>query len=116
MRLGELVRLGCVHDIIRTLTADPMCHAWSLLPQSDLKLSPTEYFRVCRAFYRVELLFDLFRSDPETASAGIEKRLFLSRHPPWENEQLGCVHDFLEKKLSDGRHVLDSKATVIKSC
>ncbi|TGJ78685.1 hypothetical protein E0Z10_g10076 [Xylaria hypoxylon] len=27
-------------------------------------------------------------------------QLFMSRHPPWVNEQLGCVHDYLENRFS----------------
>jgi hypothetical protein len=27
---------------------------------------------------------------------------FLRRQPPWENEQLGCVYDYLEAKLREG--------------
>ncbi|KAI1315803.1 hypothetical protein F5Y16DRAFT_197477 [Xylariaceae sp. FL0255] len=27
--------------------------------------------------------------------------MFFSRHPPWVNEQLGCVHDYIEKRFSE---------------
>lgn len=96
----DLVRLGHLHDVINGFTTDFTRHAWSLLSQSDLVLSSTEHFRVCRAFYRYELLCNLFRSTSETSEEGFERRLFLGRHAPWENEQIGCVHDFLEQRLT----------------
>ncbi|KAK3294506.1 uncharacterized protein B0H64DRAFT_443583 [Chaetomium fimeti] len=53
-----------------------------------LPLSPSEIFRFCRAFYRVELFYTLFRGRAFTDDAN---RWFFWRQPPWENEQLGLL-------------------------
>ncbi|RBA20406.1 hypothetical protein FPRO05_08851 [Fusarium proliferatum] len=85
--------------------------------ESDRGLSPGEYYRVSRAFYRFQIyrnLFldkeqeiDLFPSydddddeDGDLSSDNELKRLFFARHSPWVNEQLACVYDFLETRLT----------------
>lgn len=108
-----LLEMGHMHAIIYTLVIDFVIDAWKLLCQETqillrrFSLSSTEYLRFCRAFYRAELFFRLFRG-AEQATAGTfenaENQLFFSRHAPWENEQLGCVYDFLEKRFSQGKH------------
>lgn len=87
-----------------------MTEAWSYLGQDGLMLSSTERQRVHRAFYRVELFFHVFRYiQPGMDHFPTEDSvLFARRHYPWENEQLACVHDFLEKKFSGGTHVISS--------
>ena len=62
-------------------------------------LSPAEHFRFCRAFYRVELYATLFRG---CAFADHVNRWFFLRHPPWENEQLACVYNYLGTRLDQG--------------
>lgn len=108
--------IGCVYSICHSLAMDYAATAWRRLPHQDtsgrqeeesLTLSPEEHFRFCRAFYRVELLYSLFRAreveefQEETSMQSI-RCLFFSRHPPWENEQLGCVLDYLEAKFVEG--------------
>lgn len=109
--LPVLLKMGQTHDVIQSLAADFATDAWTLLSQTDpgvsgnLVLSPKESFRFRRAFYRVELFFNLYRSRGVGLSDSFsdsDYRRFLSKHPPWENEQLGCVHDYLEKKFSEG--------------
>jgi hypothetical protein len=65
-------------------------------------LSPAEHFRFCRAFYRVELYATLFRG---CAFADHVNRWFFLRHPPWENEQLACVYNYLGTRLDQGLFV-----------
>ncbi|KAI7764610.1 hypothetical protein LZL87_003815 [Fusarium oxysporum] len=82
---------------------------------SDHGLSPGEYYRISRAFYRFQIyrnLFldkeqevDLFPShdddeDEDLSSDNELKKLFFDRHSPWVNEQLACVYDFLETRLT----------------
>jgi hypothetical protein len=105
MPLGDLIVMEHLHDLICTFTDDAMGHAWSLLSKDELELSQTEHIRVCRAFCRVELLLNLFRTELSDSLAGTEKEMFLNRHPPWESEQMGCIHDFLQKKFVDGRSI-----------
>jgi hypothetical protein len=78
-----------------------MYHAWALLNHDNLRLSPNEYFRVGRAFYRLEILCNLCSYDSDAVEIGFENRLFLNRHPPWENEQICSIHGFLGRKLVD---------------
>ncbi|KAG7407391.1 hypothetical protein Forpe1208_v013156 [Fusarium oxysporum f. sp. rapae] len=82
---------------------------------SDHGLSPGEYYRISRAFYRFQIyrnLFldkeqevDLFPShdddeDEDLSSDNELKKLFFDWHSPWVNEQLACVYDFLETRLT----------------
>src|SRR5262245_50545613 len=109
MSLGSILEMDRTHEVIHEMVMDFATEAWDLLSQGKLglavALSFKEYTRFCRAFYRVELFYTLFRRQEES-DLGMdilsEIQDFLSRHPPWENEQLACVHDFLEKKLSRG--------------
>ncbi|EFX01728.1 major facilitator superfamily transporter multidrug resistance [Grosmannia clavigera kw1407] len=71
--------------------------------------STSELHRLCQALYRVELYMQLFGANgkPECQlSFELQKSWFFDRHPPWMNEQLACVHDFLEWKLSHSLHHL----------
>jgi hypothetical protein len=67
---------------------------------TSVPLSPAEHFRFCRAFYRVELYYTLFRW--RGGLADDVNRWFFSRHPPWENEQLACVYKYLGIRLDQG--------------
>ncbi|KAK7452058.1 hypothetical protein Landi51_04720 [Colletotrichum acutatum] len=64
-------------------------------------LSSSEYSRFCRAFYRVDLFYVLFGAVGNFNTGFGEGNLLLHRHPPWENEQLGCVHDFIKAKYQE---------------
>ncbi|KAF5585476.1 hypothetical protein FPANT_7505 [Fusarium pseudoanthophilum] len=83
--------------------------------KSDQGLSPGEYYRISRAFYRFQIyrnLFldkeqeiDLFPSydddqDEDLSFDSELKKLFFDRHSPWVNEQLACVYDFLETRVT----------------
>ncbi|KAI1194216.1 hypothetical protein F5X97DRAFT_311726 [Nemania serpens] len=107
-------RMARTHDVIHGLATDFAASAWAYLAQTpgsdrspsastNISLSPSEYFRLCRAFYRLELFYCLFRSAPGEVSTPLAVPMdswFFSRYSPWEMEQLGSVHDFLEEKLS----------------
>ena len=71
---------------------------------TSVSLSPTEHFRFCRAFYRVELFHTLDRRGAFGwgASAHDTHHGFFLRHPPWENEQLCCVYEYLRIRLDQG--------------
>ncbi|KAH7022154.1 hypothetical protein EDB80DRAFT_628843 [Ilyonectria destructans] len=106
--LPSILRIGYNHDIIHSLVMEFAKDAWELLSQdrqemlSDFSLSSTEYVRFCRAFYRADLLLCLLRGGKHKYRNEFETTLNLDffYHPPWEDEQLGCVHDFLEKRFS----------------
>ncbi|KAI1456017.1 hypothetical protein F4805DRAFT_433580 [Annulohypoxylon moriforme] len=102
-----LTRMGHIHGVIHDLATDFASSAWTLLSKDQgsevagsLTLSPAEYFRFCRAFYRVELYFCLFRCNTDLTSVPFCDHRFFSTLPPWEKEQLASVQDFLELKLS----------------
>ncbi|GAB1311794.1 hypothetical protein MFIFM68171_02004 [Madurella fahalii] len=63
---------------------------------TSVPLSPAEHFRFCRAFYRVELFYTLSQC---RKFADYTNRWFFWRHPPWENEQLGCVDRYIGTRL-----------------
>jgi hypothetical protein len=92
------------HDAIHALATDFAASAWTRISSSpsapkSMALSPTEYFRFCCAFYRVELFCTLFRSG---AFEDDMNPWFFSRHAPWGNEQLGCVYEQLEARFAEG--------------
>lgn len=105
--LPQLLQLSRTHGVIHGFVTDFSTSAWvhlsrrqggPRLPES-VSLSPTEYYRFCRAFYWAELYFRLFRREfPE----GRDGAPFLSKLQPWEIEQIGCAHDFLELQFSKG--------------
>ncbi|KAI1733360.1 hypothetical protein F4680DRAFT_464956 [Xylaria scruposa] len=118
--LSSLIQMEVMHDLIKNFADAFASDAWSLLlshtpvqgqGQSDgFVLSPTEQFSFYRASYRVELFLRLFRGDSTQALSVFEDEqvdMFLSRHPHWVNEQLGYVHDYMEKRFSQAsRNVL----------
>ena len=93
--------MSCTHDAIHALATGFATRAQELIPSgtSGTVLSPTENFRFCRAFYRVELFYSVFRD------GGFDDKMqpwFFSRHPPWENEQLASVYEYLEERFARG--------------
>ncbi|KAI1632894.1 hypothetical protein F4809DRAFT_56899 [Biscogniauxia mediterranea] len=108
MPLPSLLEIGQMHDIVQNLATDFSTDAWNLLDEGDqtcrgeLALSPAETLRLQRAFYIVELCLAFFKSEDRLTGNPQEIRLtrYLSKHSPWENEQLGCIHDYLEKRIS----------------
>jgi hypothetical protein len=106
MAVDDLRHLVRMHDIIHELAMEFAGQAWSTLCPDDVNLSSMEYFRFYRAFYRFELLCSLFLTfapSYEDLANSRARAQFLSKHPPWENEQIACVHDFLAWKMSKGQ-------------
>ncbi|KAI2626753.1 hypothetical protein GGR54DRAFT_484076 [Hypoxylon sp. NC1633] len=112
MPIPLLARMGHMHDVIHSLATEFASRAWIHISKepgsqvsSSLSLSLKEYFRFCRAFYRAELYLSINRNSMEPLDAASfrdsDKEWFTSKHPPWENEQLGCVQYFLELKFSE---------------
>lgn len=67
-------------------------------------LSATEIRRIHRAFYRFELYYRIFAGSQWAAAEWLGFTAptvsFLSLYPPWEVEELHCVHDFLYRRFS----------------
>ncbi|KAI9758185.1 MAG: serine/threonine protein kinase [Chaenotheca gracillima] len=98
---------GFVNDFISsTLSRYPMRQT-PLKP--DGPPSANELRRIYRAFYRFELYCVLFRrrpTEPRLVSisdgrlaASDQYRHFLYFLPPWEVEELFCVHDYLYRRI-----------------
>ncbi|KAI9877686.1 MAG: hypothetical protein M1830_003128 [Pleopsidium flavum] len=71
--------------------------------------SSTEIRRIHRSFYRFELYCLLFKRreiqhgvvhDRERLGSQAQSDMFLSLFPPWEVEEICCVHDYLYRRLS----------------
>ncbi|KAI1490890.1 hypothetical protein F5X96DRAFT_512761 [Biscogniauxia mediterranea] len=107
MPLPSLLEIGQMHDIVQNLATDFSTDAWNLLAEGDqtcrgeLVLSPAETLRLQRAFYIAELCLTVFKSEDILTGNPQEMLLmcYLSMHAPWENEQLGCIRDYLEKRI-----------------
>lgn len=74
------------------------------------RLTSKERFIIKRALYRFEMYCGLFYGDgggldADTKRQNLTRNLarvtFLSYSPPWVNEQLGSIYDFLEQFLSE---------------
>ncbi|KAJ4319554.1 hypothetical protein N0V84_006284 [Fusarium piperis] len=88
-------------------------------------LSPGETYRISRALYRFQIYRNLFldkevldkeqdlfpsgygdddyqdeEEEEDTKPDKKQKKLFFDRHSPWVNEQLACVYDYLETRLT----------------
>lgn len=109
MHLELLRSMSRKHDWVTTLAlsyaAGAKIHLSSDITTSPetIDLSPSEYSRFCRAFYRVDLFYVLFGAVGNFNGLSGTGNLLFHRHPPWENEQLGCVHDFVEAKFLEGK-------------
>jgi hypothetical protein len=107
LKLSDAVRISQMHSIVQGFCDKFAASAFKELYGTDaaherLVLSSDENFRIMRALYRAELYWGLFARESNTkfhSSVAIMKNGFFDRHSPWANEQLACVHDFLEREL-----------------
>jgi hypothetical protein len=101
----DILMLGRIHDVIESLATDFLAQAWARLGhvQNDdnLAITPTEFLRACRAFYQVELCIRAFCQHRNREPDFDDRTLIVARNPPWVNEQMASVHDFLEKRVMD---------------
>ncbi|KAH7163516.1 hypothetical protein B0J13DRAFT_518748 [Dactylonectria estremocensis] len=64
-------------------------------------LSDEELYRISRALYRFQIYGNLFLDQEDAEKTGeAQKALFFGRHSPWVNEQLACIYDYLETRLT----------------
>ncbi|KAF4831846.1 hypothetical protein CGCTS75_v004910 [Colletotrichum tropicale] len=83
-------------------------YAWSHLRENDdslpreMTLSSAERDRFLRAIYRLEIFYLIF-SVRQTRWLSVSHEFFL-RHSPWENEQMFCIHHFLEMKFASATY------------
>ncbi|KAM0561271.1 hypothetical protein ACHAPJ_003149 [Fusarium lateritium] len=123
--VGQALQIGRIDDALSELREEFTSCSLSKLygvrqddsMLNDQELSPDETYRISRALYRFQIyrnLFldkeqelDLFSSLNDKEEVGedtkpdlYQKKLFFDRHSPWVNEQLACVYDYLETRLT----------------
>lgn len=105
--LRSALRLGRLHSCVAWFANKLALAAFSreTLSRSEPLVSPQERSRIECALFRFEIYCNLFREsqDPYSDLRREQKLLFFSKFAPWENEQLGCVHDFLVETVSPGQ-------------
>ena len=112
--LRTALQIDQLQTLIKAFTADFASNALAMEPlicQNGVPpLIPTrsELERFERSFWRFELYCNLFRdynarsfcSKVPPFSIDEQKAMFFDRMAPFENEQLGCVHDYLWDQIS----------------
>ena len=112
MSASDISRLSMRHDLVRQFATDFASSAWGKLEKEvPPNLSVAEDLRLCRSFYRFDLLCGFIRAykpslESERMVLLAMKRYALSWHSPWVNEQVACAHDFLESRLLEGISLL----------
>ena len=67
------------------------------------ELTQRERFRLSRAFYRYQLMCNLFCVRDDSAFSDEDcTKYFFSIYSPWVNEQLVCVYAYLERSICNG--------------
>ncbi|KAI9760718.1 MAG: hypothetical protein M4579_001456 [Chaenotheca gracillima] len=100
--LAMALRIGNLHcsvDDFATRFASTALTLWPGAERTGLKHAPPshdEMIRIKSALCRLEIYRNIF-FDPENDrfDAEQQRRVFFSHFPPWENEQLACIHDYL---------------------
>jgi hypothetical protein len=100
-----LWKMGRTHDAIHAMASDFAARALKGISRrsasASTALSPSEWFRFRRAFYRVELFYSIFR-DGAIETRVMTNPWFFARYSPWEIEQMGCVCEYLEARFAEG--------------
>ncbi|KAJ9646962.1 hypothetical protein H2204_000654 [Knufia peltigerae] len=109
--LSQALQLGHLQRHVAHLSLDFASHcSENPVTEVDVKLfwegfpTPTEIRRIQRTLYRFEIYCNLFRARKKPPAAAFDvdehRTVFFSKFSPWENEQLGCIHDYLFHKAS----------------
>jgi hypothetical protein len=107
--LRKALHLGRLHFYVDGLAKRFAAVALTKRPLNRSKSIATyqEICRIERALYRFEIYCNFFRESLKAQSSvyGEQRQLFFANFAPWENEQLGCIHDFLVRVISPGQSV-----------
>jgi hypothetical protein len=99
---GAFDKLVRVHLAVEWLTND-LCQEFSKVDSSSdfttLPLQQTEKVRIHRAFYRLQLLCNMFQMNTVNMKWASVRHRFLDDFPLWEVEELACVYEYLQQKL-----------------
>jgi len=100
--ISKALSISEFHRHVHFFAADFASSALATTPQAQA--TPKELCRIQRTLYRFELYCNsVGRSNAcefEYFSEEEQRGYFFARFPPWENEQLACVHDYLFEQLS----------------
>lgn len=106
LSLQNALCLGRLHFYVDWFAGQFAMTASAKRPLTGSKFiaSPQEGHRIERALYRFEIYCNLFREFKKLQSVALEEQrpMFFAHFAPWENEQLGCIHDFLVEIVSPG--------------
>ena len=117
-KLSEALHMSRVHSCVEFFAAEFASAALSRNPTargSNAAPSAAEMIRIKRILYRFELYCNLFRKphhdrmirgerncliQPSPFEKEEQRDVFLDMFSPWENEQLGCIHDHLIEQIT----------------
>ena len=116
--LSEALQMSRVHSCVEFFAAEFASFALAKNPTargSNAAPSFTEWVRIKRILYRFQLYCNLFRKpsydrmirgerncliQPSPFGKQEQRDIFFDRFSPWENEQLGCIHDYLIEEIT----------------
>ena len=116
--LSEALQMSRVHSCVEFFAAEFASSALSknsTARGSNAAPSFTEMIRIKRILYRFELYCNLFRApshdrmirgerncliQPSPFEVKEQRAIFFDRFTPWENEQMGCIHDYLIEEIT----------------
>ena len=116
--LSEALYMSKIHtcaDFFATEFASYALYKNPTLRGSNAAPSSTEMIRTKRILYRFELFCNLFRKPSHDRMRRGERNcliqpipfedeelrdIFFDKFSPWENEQLGCIHDYLIEEIT----------------
>ena len=116
--LSEALHVSKIHSCVEFFATEFASFALSknrTMHGSNAAPSFTESIRIRRVLYRFELYCNLFRKpgfdrmvrgerncliQPSPFEAQELRGIFFDMFSPWENEQLGCIHDYLIEEIT----------------
>lgn len=116
--LSEALHMSKIHSCVEFFATEFASFALSknrTIQGSNAAPSFTELIRIRRVLYRFELYCNLFRKpgfdrmlrgerncliQPSPFKAQEQRGIFFDMFSPWENEQLGCIHDYLIEEIT----------------
>ena len=116
--LSEALHMSKIHSCVEFFATEFASFALSknrTIQGSNAAPSFTELIRIKRVLYRFELYCSLFRKpgsdrmvrgerncliQASPFKAQEQRGLFFDMFSPWENEQLGCIHDYLIEEIT----------------
>ena len=114
--MRDAIKIGDFHSqVVSVLTQrfiQACARAAPSLPTLEESLrwnpaSPSERTRIARTLYRFETFRKLFGCFWDSDRALLHySSIFFSKFAPWENAQLGCIHDFLAREVMPGEYTL----------